>query len=377
MEGFLRGLLHTLEQRCAVLGGRCSAVASEIDVRDHALQAYRALERLRRQVGHLLNDPSLGSPLLLSNHLQAYRRWSEEVSQIEGYLLPFIERFDETDRQLTRLCQRLAQQVRWPIDAPLVSAFSSQYYWTVPPFNVIAVPAGETSTLLGLPDLCHEMGHVLLVAYEKEFLTDFPDEIARYIRREKRRVDTERRAPEYKPLYDALLTAWVDQWIWEFLADMIATHLVGLPFGWQHVRLCAGQLGATAYAPTLGEVAGFQHPANEARMRGVRAVLDMHGATVESTSLQNMWEAYVALSGDTQPAEYDVCYPQSLITGLARRAVEACNTLGVRRFDEPSGSHFDIPLLLRQAWDEFHHDPAGYSGWERTQIESLWSALGF
>lgn len=377
MEGFLSGLLQSLERRCTDLKARCATASSEVDLRDHAVAAYRSIEQVRREVEQLLADPSLGLPLLLPNQLQSYRRWNEGLTQVEGFLLPFLERYSETDRRLTRLCQRLALQVRWPLSPPLIGAFSSQYYWTVAPLNVIAVPAGETSTLLGLPDLCHEMGHVISEAHAPEFLTDFDRELTAYIRREQRRIDSDGRPPAYKPLYDVLLAAWVGRWKWEFLSDMIASYLIGMPFGWQHLRLCAGQSGATVYAPALDEAGTSEHPANEARMRGVRAVLELVAGADFSDQLKQMWDRYVATSGEHRPAEYDVCYPQSLIEGLARRTVDACKVLGLRAFDEIGAEELDIPTLLQQAWEEFRRDPRAYGEWERSKMERLWDELGF
>lgn len=133
--------------------------------------------------------------------------------------------------RLTRLCHRLAEQVRWPLPAPLVTAISSQYYWTQPVFNVICVPTAEETTLLGLPDLCHELAHVLFLHHETILLGDFIQLLAAYIAQERQQVDAHQRPPEYRALYDYLFTQWRDAWVQEFVSDMVATYLVGLAFG--------------------------------------------------------------------------------------------------------------------------------------------------
>lgn len=136
MELFLRGLLHDLQQRCAVLRQRLTEASTDPDVSDYALSAYRDVETIRRNVEQLLTDPSLGVSSLLPNYLQLYKRWQEQAVLIEAYPLLFVERYTEADRRLTHLCRRLTEQVGWALTSPLVVAFSSHYYWTQPVYNL-------------------------------------------------------------------------------------------------------------------------------------------------------------------------------------------------------------------------------------------------
>jgi len=115
MQEFLSGLVRDLERRCRTLRDRLVAMQIDPDVGDHALGAYRVVEGIRREVSSLLDDPSFGSRELWSNHLQLYKRWVEQVALVENFPLPFIERYGERDRLITRLTQRLAEQVRWPV----------------------------------------------------------------------------------------------------------------------------------------------------------------------------------------------------------------------------------------------------------------------
>jgi hypothetical protein len=374
VEEFLRGLLHNLEQRCALLRDRVAATSANLDVRDHALLAYRMVEHVRRDAVQLLADPSLGVPALLRNHLHLYKRWHESAILIELYLLPFIERYAELDRRLTWLCRRLAQQVHWPTPTPLIAAFSSQYYWTMPGLSLICAPATEGTTLLGLPDLCHELGHSLLLHHEMGLTGDFLQELAAYIDQEQRRVAVQQRPPEYRRLYKLLFAQWQDAWLREFVSDMVASYLVGPAFGWQHVRLCAGR-SQDAYHPALGEAA--EHPADEARLRGVLAVLALMGAQEAGARIDALWHGYLAASGETKPADYEVCYPQVLIESLARYAVAGCRALGLRAFNQivdPSRPD-DIPALLGEAWERFLTDSQAYASWERQRLQGLWQEL--
>jgi hypothetical protein len=372
VEQFLCGLLRDLEHHCVMLRDRLVTIPADPDVRTHALQAYREVEIIRREVVQQLHDPSLGLSILLPNHLQLYKRWSERVSVIESYPFLFVERYAPSDRQMTRLCQRLAAQVGWPLPPPLVAAFSNQYYWAMPEFNIICVPAAEGTTLLGLPDLCHELGHILLLAQWDALVGDFLRELASYILQEQRRVGTEQRPKEYRPLYNQLFMQWKDAWLLEFVSDMVATYLVGPAFGWQHVRLCAGN-SLAAYHPTLGERA--DHPADEARLRGIVAVLTQMGAAEAGARITALWDCYLEASRETRPQDYEVCYPQALLESLAKRIIAGCRSLGVRGFDQPGGPPNDLPSLFGEAWERFLADSQTYAAWERSQIETLWQEL--
>jgi hypothetical protein len=376
VEAFLRALLQDLERRCVVLRDRLAAIPADPDMRDHALGGYQVVERARRDTVQLLTDPALGAPALLSNHLQLYKRGNELATLVESYVLPFVERYNDNDRRLTRLCQQLLAQVHWPLPVPLVVSVSSQYYWTQPSFNLICVPAAEDSTLLGLPDLCHELAHLLFLHHEALLIGDFLQHLTVHITHAQQQHIDAGQHPEDQTLYNHLFTQWSDAWVQEFVADMVATYLVGPAFGWQHIRLCAGR-GQAAYSPSLGETA--EHPADEARLRGVVAVLTHMKAEPLAVRVQELWTRYVNISGETPTPDYAQCYPQELITVLAERVVDGCRALGLRSFTQeadPPGTQ-DIPALLVEAWEQFLGNPQSYLNWERVQLETLWRGLGF
>lgn len=374
LERFLRGLLGDLERRLVAICDRLTAASADPDVRDLALALYRAAEITRRDVADLLSDPALRVPSLLPNHLQLYRRWHEQAELVEAQPLLVVERYAEPDRRLTRFCRRTATQVGWPLPPPLISAWSSDYYWTDTYFEFICVPATEGRSLLGLPDLFHEFGHLLLLRYEPQLVGNCLQELADYIAQELHRVQTGQRPPRYRQLYLELFPQWRDAWILEFVSDMVATFLLGPAFGWQHIRLCMSS-GANAYRPTLGEAA--THPADEARLRGIMLVLEQMGSGATADQLRDMWERYLAVSAETPPTDYELCYPESLIACLARSTVEGCLALGLRAFTLRGDPARHIPTLLGEAWEQFRADPDTFADWERQRFDDLWHDLGF
>lgn len=371
LDRFLRGLLGDLERRCGALCTRLAEI-DDPELADHILTPYAELERLRRKAAELLADPSFGVAELRSNHLQMYTRWFELAGVLEAQALPPIERYNESDRQVTRLCRAACTEMGWSLPVPLVVGLSNQYYWTIPALGLISVPTGETTTLLGLPDLFHELGHVLLANEEAGLIGDFIQDLATYVEGERLRAERSQRPPSYMQLYEQLFGQWRDAWMREFVCDMIATYLTGPAFGWQHLRLCAGHTGQ-AFSPSLGETA--EHPADEARFRGMLSVLRLLNLEDECAQLAELWAEYLAITRETKANEYDVCYPEDLISALAHSVVDGCRSIGLRSFQEMGQSTASISSLLNAAWIEFHRDPDGYGGWERAHLEQLWRSL--
>lgn len=370
MDRFLRGLLIDLERRATALKERVGAIDTDtkLELREHALLAYQYLEIVRRNVAQLVLDPVLGNPQLMKNQIQLYKRWSEIVSLVEWYLIPFIERYSEEDQSLTRLCHRLAREVRWSLPLPVVARFSNQYFWTKPEFNIIAVPTEEGSNLLTLPDLGHEMGHILLLHHRDELVGDFINDLAVHFQAERQRIDSEQRPPAYKELFEGLFALWNDVWVWEFASDMVATYLIGPPFGWQHLRLCAS-LGGFAYYPSLGDVA--EHPADEARMQGICSVLQHCDSRQQEIDIRRLWGQYLSFTGDGEPQDYFICYPKHLFERLAENVIRGCKSLGLKRFDERTGDPVEIVSLIEQGWTLFLQRPDEYIAWEHETLVAL------
>jgi hypothetical protein len=368
VELLLRGLLEDLSRRCRAIAARLSQAADDtLEGRECALRAYREIEQARREALALAGDPALSSPLLASDFLRRHRRLAEQVSAIEGFVLPSVERFSDEDRFLTRLTSALADEVRWPCQHPLVVAFSTHYYWTYLRYNIIAVPAGEARTLLGLPDLCHELAHALYAQSGTLLVDDFVDHIDSYIEDERNRLVAKQQSRSFLIELDRLRARWIDTWVAEFVCDMVATYLVGAAFGGQHVRLAAGRATGAAFYPALGEDA--VHPADEARLRGIALILDKVGDRSGAAVIRDTWRAYASTSGEAEPPNYAVCYPEQLIEQLATRVAAGCRSLGLRAFaDLGASDHAGIQASIVESWRQFLRNPATHGEWEGAQM---------
>ena len=316
----------------------------------------------------ILSDPALTAGALAADFLRRYRRAAEQMFFVESLALPSVERFFPEDRFLTGLARAIVVEISWPLPAPLVVAMSAQYYWTSSAFNIIGVPAGESRTLLGLPDLCHELGHQLDAHEDATLVGSFRADVTGYVDEEKKRATATQQPKSMLQDIEQVHANWLNTWIPEFVADMVATFIVGPAFGGQHVRLAAGRMSSDVYFPALGDQS--THPADEARLRAIVAVLEELGDIDSAQELKTMWAQYVTLSGEREPPDYSICYPQPLIIELARRVVAGCLSLKIRPF--VSAQNPGIQQLLTGSWKKLSEKSDDYGAWEDTEIRRLW-----
>lgn len=366
----LRGLVNDLVRRCESVAAILAATNEDTpEVNACALRAYREVETARRDALDMARDRALSDPHLASDFLRRYRRNAETVAMVESFVVPVVERFSREDRFLTRLTSKLADEVGWPCVRPVVMAFSSNYYWIFTGYNVIGVPAGEARTLLGLPDLCHELGHQLYQLFGPWLAKVFGAKVDEYTAAQIERALAEQQ-PATADALEKVRLRWMSSWHMEMICDMVATYLVGPAFGGQHVRLAAGRATGQAFSPGLGENA--VHPADEARLRGIVTVLVMLGADQEAEQIRQAWADYLRMSGEVEPSQYALCYPQELIEDLARIVVETCRQGGIRSFAEltlvDDGS---VQAAIVESWRRFLEDPIAHTDWEGERLRAL------
>ena len=372
MHMMLRTLLTELEQRCTTVKDILSNAVCPPPADAYALSLYRQVETLRRDVDRLLQDPALGSPPLLPRQFQVYKRLAEEFQAIEAYPLPVVQRFNSDDQRMTALCALLLRQSDISLSPPpLVATFSTNYYWTTPSFNLIFATALEPGSLLGLPDLYHEVAHFLIELHFDLLARSFLLELENYVLQEKRRAQMGQR-PGDIAAYDLMLVLWNDYWVIEFIGDMIATYLVGEAYAWQNLRLCS-RTSETLFSPSLGQ--DGTHPADNARMTAITEMLDALGEGAAAQTARGKWQDFIAVLGDApaSPGDYAICYPDTLIKSLAEHVHTGCQQLGLRAVNQPGSVPEPVVLteLINEAWHQFLGHSANYNAWEIKQRSAL------
>jgi hypothetical protein len=198
----------------------------------------------------------------------------------------------------------------------------------------------------------------LLYKYEDRFLTEFLKELETYVRSELQRIKKEQKPDNYSVGYIHLYNQWKDHWVKEFISDMIATYMTGPAYGWQHLRLCVG-MSRDIYSPGFHSTA--IHPSDEARTRGIFAMFVV--LKIDEKKIKEKWDHYKSVSGNAEPQEYRLCYPDNLIESLAKYTYKACQEIQLKSYTQKSSSSVEkssIVFILNNAWAYFLNDPDNY-----------------
>lgn len=370
MNLLLQGLLSDLLQRCDRLKQeiqRISTLPPEIeDYRDGIVKQLSAVDAAIKAIQQ---DPYINEPAFAKNFLHKYKRLSEKVRALEGGPVLALSRFSEHDRLLTMISHKIASEVNYPSAPPLCAALSSYHYWTNPGTNIIMVPAVEPLHLLGLSDLYHEMGHIII--FRNNLIDAFKVTIDRFFELEIKKVQKEGKPKEYKELLKHTASMWKQTWMLEFAADMIAAYLSGPAYGWANIRLCIN-VSNDLFASSLGMY--HEHPADDARNEAIcsmLALIDVEKSAIDG--IRDKWNRFIALSGDSKPQDYELRFPPQLITELGRYIYEQCRKLKLTPYSQrkSNSDDFNFTQLLNAAWAEFNNSPTTFPDWELKRIEVI------
>lgn len=376
MPGLLHGFLNDLLQHCRRLNTEVKGMSAvPPEVTDYWHGVMQLLERIEQRIQDMLQDPDIQTPALAKNYMHDYKRLAESIRALEWQSVLALLRYSRRDRLATLICQRISQEVVYPYTPPICVALSANHYWTSASHNLIGLPVVEPFHLLGLSDLYHEIGHILLFRNRESMEAPFLKKVDAYFDEEIRRVDREGRSPQYREELDRHRRLWKRYWTLEFASDMVAAYLAGPAYGWTNVRLCA-DLSTDPYADD--PEAHYTHPADDARNTAICMMLIRIGHEETAEGIQSHWNQYIELTGQQRPQEYELRYPSRLLEQLLALIHQECGTLGLVSYCQvsPNPSAIHITALLNEAWEHFNRDPEQFALWEEKQVERLSNMLG-
>jgi hypothetical protein len=131
---------------------------------------YSALEQLcRREIQRAIDTlqslqdrSTYVKPELQAARLRRFRVVIEDLDYLEGTGIRALARTGKDDYRFNWLVDRIREEICFPLPAPVVSALSAEYFCIEVGLNFLLVPLAEAECFLHLPDLYHELGHLLL-----------------------------------------------------------------------------------------------------------------------------------------------------------------------------------------------------------------------
>jgi hypothetical protein len=336
-------------------------------------ETFQELNILYKRIKNDIDSGDLEVSELNSYYLRNYSILYGEFQLLDAYKYQVILNYSETESYLNKKVSLIYDQIRCLQSLPVVTTLTNteEYYWAHPLYNIIAVPPGEEKSLLNLPDLFHEIAHFIFEQYGEDLIEEFLNELKCYYDEKKREVDDEDRGQNLIDFFSGIQDKWEKRWVEEFACDMIGTYLTGAAYGWTNLKIASfGANQKTTYEP-------FEyHPSDEARMRGIFAMLNQLGLRDELQELEKSWDHFLGLINVSPKNYYDDYFPQELIESLAQYVYEGCQDIDIASYNEQR-NEIDRPvsLIINEAWEKIREHPEGYNKWENKAVEEIKSML--
>ncbi|MGB4770392.1 MAG: hypothetical protein WBP58_02990 [Chitinophagaceae bacterium] len=320
------------------------------------------LNGIRGQIIALEKTGYLNSPLHTRNMRIQYRSLNNDVMDIEVYrYLAIVNYREREDGYFEDVLVRIYKEIGSLQTCPFVSTCSNSdtYYWAEIGSGMIALPYGEERNILNLSDLYHEIGHFLYDQHKDDFIGDLTDQIDTFYRQKQGTFN----------LAIEALNRWEKSWLEEFACDLIATFLTGPAYAWTNLKFTTASSVLNVYGnPQLQSY----HPANEARMRAIFAMLHLTGHDAELAEIQESWDDFLNNIRANPPADYQDLYPQEFIDRLAQTVLDGCRDIALRPYSEQLVlTPAPVSLAINEAWKIINTLPDDFKPWEEAKVAEL------
>ena len=377
MIAFVKGIFYDLSGRIQKMLADLSSRQQTSDVPHSFFQkTITLLHDLSWDVNTILASPELAFEPFTNNFLSKYSNLYERFSAIELYRYQAIIRYGQGgEKYFNALIKQIYEEIDCIQSTPLIAGISNSdsYYWVYPTYEIIAVPIGEDKNLLNLPDIFHEIGHLLCGQYRRSFKGEgkIDKMLGEHFETEINNIRDENRdlgkIPEFKKVFEY----WRESWIEEFICDLVGTYLTGPAYGWTNFKICT----LTSSDKGIYHFSA-EHPSDETRMYAILFMLEQMGYQHEKEELANSWSTFLTICTNTQMPLYSLLLPRHMIEELAVTVLDACQKIClVSCMQQAANSDSPISLLLNQAWDENLKRPDTFSEWEQNQIGGLQDTL--
>jgi hypothetical protein len=372
VNDYLQGAISELIRRGELLLTKIpTSLPREFHVLAHTCR--QELSRILDVLEGLVDDPNMQGQASQPERLRKFRRAVRDMDFFETIGIAALNRANEDDRQLNLLVERIANEIGFPLLPPVATLLSQGYFHIYPRLNLLCLPLVEAAFLLHLPDLYHELGHLL--EFERhdprtkpfhQALDRASSSIAGYLADELK-LEGRRRGPaEFSFYLQQWWRCWAESWLVELFCDLFAVYTVGPAFAWANLHLLAKR-GADLFAvPTL---VPSTHPADDARMKVMLYGLKVTGFNHELSDIEHRWDELVSISGSKPEPEYFRCFPDDILRSVASLAFDGISGMGCRM--AVPATKDPIYTILNEAWAQFWNHPDEYPEWEGASISRL------
>ena len=310
--------------------------------------------------------------------LRKVRRSIREIEMVEYYGISALRYATDETGYMNKLIFRIHNEINFPLDPPSIACLSTRYYYFHSFTNVIFVPVGESSFILHLPDVFHELGHEVLFNKDelrlKKVRESYDLAITRITNYYKELLS--RKTRETGPRETLLIIAnihsqWKEYWLDEFFCDLFALYTLGPAYAWSHLHL------TTKTSEDIYQFSKFlpqTHPSDDSRMKMLLIGLKKLGFDKEASMVLSRWDSLPPVLNAEPVVEYQYAYPEGMmeeladifLTGLKESEFAIISPTDLRRQNSNT-----VIKQLNEAWASFWNKPDEFRDWEEKCIEKL------
>lgn len=370
MIPFIKGIFFDQQIRCSKMISGLTADDINKDIDSVFFEkTIEMLTKLRSDIQNLIDSGDLDIDQLAVNNFIRYNTFHETLQTIELFRYLVIINYGEPEVYFKRKIDRIYKEIDCLQKQPIITTISNSddYYWALPNYDIIAVPSGEERSLLNLPDLFHEMGHLIFKQYDRFLKGEIEQDISNFYDKEYQRIIYEQRSVALIDFYQSKRSSWVTSWIMEFVCDLIATYLVGPSFAWTNLKITALSSGKSKIFMETKS-----HPSDESRMRAIMHMLEIMGHKHELSQINESWNKFLSATSNPVPQNYKYTFPDEILQALARYVLQGCADIGLKVYaDQLKDVENPISKILNDAWNCMLTTPEKYAEWEKIKIDQI------
>jgi hypothetical protein len=310
--------------------------------------------------------------------LRKVRRSIREIEMVEYYGISALRYATDETGYMNKLIFRIHNEINFPLDPPSIACLSTRYYYFHSFTNVIFVPVGESSFILHLPDVFHELGHEVLFNKDelrlKRIRESYDFAVTRITNYYKELLSRKARetGPRETPLIIANIhSQWKEYWLDEFFCDLFALYTLGPAYAWSHLHL------TTKTSEDIYQFSKFlpqTHPSDDSRMKMLLIGLKKLGFNKEASLVLSKWNSLPPVLNREPVVEYQYAYPEDIIKELVDiflTSLKESEFAIVSPTDLKEQNSNTVIGELNGAWISFWDKPDEFRDWEEKSIEKL------
>jgi hypothetical protein len=374
MISFIIGITHDLSGRIQKMIDDLTDIADTTEIKTEFFEkTLQLLQKLNQDVTLFLASSNINFEEFLENNLSKFNKLNERFLAIELYRYHVIISYGENEKYFNSLIHRIYSEIQCDQSPPIVSGISNNdsYYWVYPTYDIIAVPFGEDKNLLNLPDLYHEIGHLIHGQYASFLKGSIDSSIRDFFQTEILNIDLENRDPKGKGILKDAFESWKESWTEEFICDLIATYLTGPSYAWTNLKIAAitsnsGTAEKGIYSTTSN------HPSDESRMYAIFSMLRIMEFNEQIRLQVSEWQSFESISVNVRPPLYATILPHEIIDQLVANVYAACSNIGLLSYTQQIEAYkTPISKTLNDAWSKNSDSPETFVGWENGIIAQI------